>query len=147
MNNGFYFCPYLGFLVVLFCEFKDNRQYKLATLTVFAMLYLILMLLFTRAHYSIDIFGGLVFGHYFWIMGERVSVLIDFYLMNIPFHKRFPNFEKECFRCKNPINEWINVTFEASTDNKVDDNIEEHEEKEFTYSEIQVQNSASKYPQ
>ena len=94
VNNGFYFCPYLGFLVINFFEFKDNKHYKLAVATLTTMLCLILMLLFTRGHYSIDLFGGVVFGHYFWIMGERVSVVIDYIMMHIPFHKRFPNFPK-----------------------------------------------------
>lgn len=111
MRNNFYFCPYIGLLVINFCEFKDNKFYKLAIATGFTVVCLAMMLIFTRGHYSIDIFGGLIFGHYFWIMGERVSWIVDFALMSIPFHKRFPHFPRTCFNCKNSINEWINVSF------------------------------------
>lgn len=104
IQNNFFFCPFVGLLVINFCEFKDNKFYKLAIVTMFTLVCISLMLLFTRGYYSIDLFGGVLFGHYFWIMGERISWVIDFLLMNIPFHKRFPNFPKKCFNCKAAIN-------------------------------------------
>lgn len=35
------------------------------------------VLLTTRAHYSVDIFAGVVFGHYFWMLSDRISGFID----------------------------------------------------------------------
>lgn len=65
-----------------------------------------LMTVFCRAHYSIDIFGGYIFGHYFWMLAERWAWVIDYHMLKIPFHKRFPYFRRKCFKCKEPINQW-----------------------------------------
>ena len=75
------------------------------------------MLIFCRGHYSIDIFGGLLFGHYFWILAERWSWIIDYGLMRIPFHKRFPYFNNKCLACKTPINQW--ATINQASDKKI----------------------------
>lgn len=84
------------------------------------MFCLILLLIFTRGHYSIDIFGGLLFGHYFWIMSEKVAWIVDYLLFKIPFYQRSPYFPKSCFNCKNNINKWTNVTFEVCYDENGD---------------------------
>lgn len=73
------------------------------------MISVILTLMVTRGHYFIDTFIAVLFGHYFWMMAERVSWIVDFKLLSIPFHKRFPNFPKKCFKCKAPINKWTNI--------------------------------------
>ena len=64
------------------------------------------MLVFCRAHYSIDIFGGYIFGHYFWMLAEKWAWVIDYSMLKIPFHKRFPLFKRKCSSCKEPINQW-----------------------------------------
>jgi len=81
------------------------------------------MLIFTRGHYSIDIFGGFLFGHYLWLLAERFSYLIDYGLMRIPFHKRFPHFARQCGHCKSPINKWgtLMIELEAKRANMVYD--------------------------
>ena len=110
-QNSFYFCAYLGLCVINICEFYTNQYFKLAFFSVFVGFSLSLMLLFTRGHYFIDLFGAVFFGHYFWLMGERISWVIDYKLLRIPFHKRFPNFPRQCWYCKSPINSWINICF------------------------------------
>ena len=108
-KNSFYFCPYIGLCVINFCEFKDHKHTILAVTTMLTTFSLSLLLIFTRGHYSIDLFGGFLFGHYFWIMSGRMCYLIDSYLMKIPFHHRFPHFPKKCLVCKHSINEWADV--------------------------------------
>lgn len=44
-----------------------------------------------RAHYSIDMIAGVLFAHYFWIMAERHSFIIDWYIFRIPLAKRLSN--------------------------------------------------------
>ena len=99
-----------------------------------------LLLIFTRAHYSIDIFGGFLFGHYFWIMSERICWVIDYMLMRIPFHKRFPYFPKKCFNCKNSINEWAHADCEErikEMEGGIECNGKDTEEKnEFMYKRV-----------
>ena len=91
-SNNFFFCHYLGFLVIIMCEFKATDYIKLATATFITLAVASVWLIITRAHYSIDIMGGLLFGHYFWIMCERVSWIIDFEWFHSPFHLRHPEF-------------------------------------------------------
>lgn len=108
-QNDFYFCAYMALAMIHFCEFHANQYYKLASASVVFILCMFLLLIFTRAHYFIDVFCAIIFGHYFFNIAERLSYLIDSKLLNIPFHKRFPNFPQKCLYCKYPINEWTNV--------------------------------------
>ena len=110
--NSFYFSQYIGLGLINFLEFKDMKQRALSYAMALTLFCLTMMLIFTRGHYSIDIFGGFIFGHYFWMMAERVSWIIDYGLMKIPFHKRFPHFTTKCFACKAPINKWATILFE-----------------------------------
>jgi hypothetical protein len=65
-----------------------------------------------RGHYSIDIFGGIIMGHYIWLLAERYSFLIDVKVFRIPFHKRFPLFTKSCQNCQYPIDMWTDLQYE-----------------------------------
>ena len=48
----------------------------------------------TRAQYSIDIIGGLIFGHLFWILSDRYVYLFDYYLMGLPLALRLADYDK-----------------------------------------------------
>lgn len=104
--NSFYFSQYLALGVIHFFEFREQGYHKFKYAILLTLLAMTFMLIFCRAHYSIDIFGGYVFGHYFWMLAERWAWVIDYQLMKIPFHKRFPYFRRKCFNCKEPINQW-----------------------------------------
>jgi hypothetical protein len=104
--NTFYFSPVVGLSIINLCEFRMQRHLLLSYLQALVLLLLSLMLIFCRGHYFIDIFGGLVFGQYFWMFAERRAHLIDYGLLRIPFHKRFPYFDNQCGRCDRPINKW-----------------------------------------
>ena len=86
----------------------------MAYFSILAMVCQSTIIIFLRGYYMISVFASLVFGHYFWILAERVSWLIDVKLFNIPFHKRFPKFINKCGFCKYNINEWASIgeTFE-----------------------------------
>ena len=105
-RNDFFFCHSLGFMLIIFLEFKATGCIKLAFATMLTIIIGSLFLLITRATYSIDILGGLLFGHYFWILSERISWLLDFEWFHQPFHLRHPNFQDKCGRCMEPVNTW-----------------------------------------
>ena len=105
-RNDFFFCHSLGFMLIIFLEFKATGCIKLAFATMLTIIIGSLFLLITRATYSIDILGGLFFGHYFWILSERISWLLDFEWFHQPFHLRHPNFQDKCGRCMDPVNIW-----------------------------------------
>lgn len=102
--NTFYFSQFIALSMINLLEFGAQKQIALQIITAFATVGMSLMLVFCRGHYTIDIVGGLLFGHYFWGLAERNSWIIDFLLFKIPFHKRFPHFPTECWKCKAPIN-------------------------------------------
>lgn len=41
-----------------------------------------------RSHYTMDMISGVIFAHYLWIMSEKYSFLIDWYIFGIPLEKR-----------------------------------------------------------
>ena len=104
--NTFYFSQFLALGVINFCEFRVHQRYFLAYLQLTTVFLLSAMLIFCRGHYFIDIFGGLLLGHYLWMWAERRAWLIDWALFKIPFVLRYPCFESVCGLCKEPINQW-----------------------------------------
>ena len=104
MENNFFFCGHIGMAMICGCEFYSNKQYKMSVFSFFTMICQGALLTFLRGHYSIDIYIAAFFGHYFWLQAERVSYIIDYKILGIPFHKRFPSFIQKCGWCKYPIN-------------------------------------------
>ena len=92
--------------MIVFCEFRVMHRYVLSYLMAVTVIGLSTMLIFCRGHYFIDLFGGVIFGHYLWMFAERRAWLIDYLVMKIPFPKRFPFFDSKCGMCKEPINQW-----------------------------------------
>jgi hypothetical protein len=113
-RNDFFFCHYLGFLLIILLEFKETEQTRLAFATFTTILVASLLLLITRGQYSIDIFCGLLFAHYFWIQCKRISWILDFEWFRSPFHLRHPAFQSKCSKCMDPINEWAIIGSEQS---------------------------------
>jgi hypothetical protein len=116
MQNNFFFCGHVGLAMICGCEFFSGSNYKMAVFCFLTMICQSALLLFLRGHYSIDILIAIFFGHYFWLQAERISYLIDYKILGIPFHKRFPNFTQKCGWCKYPINQWINIGQEYKND-------------------------------
>ena len=44
-----------------------------------------------RSYYTIDMIAAVIFAHYFWIMSEKYSFVIDWYIFRIPLAKRLAN--------------------------------------------------------
>ena len=107
-------------MVVIFCEFKSIGCVKLAFGTMGTIIFCSIWLLITRGQYSIDIMSGILFGHYFWIMCERFSWILDFEWFRQPFHLRHPCFQSKCGRCLEPINQWALIGSEQSLSYELD---------------------------
>lgn len=90
--NSFYFSTYVAVTVVMLFEFRELGNDRLSISCIILTTLVSIMLVITRGHYSIDVFGGLLFGHYFWMQASWLCKHVDFRLFRIPFHKRFPNF-------------------------------------------------------
>ena len=109
-ENNFFFPAHLALAMIITSEFFSNGHYKTSMLSAFVMLVESFLALSLRGDYSIDIYIGIFFGHYFWLLSYRWSKYLDFNVLSIPFHKRFPLFSKQCGMCKGGINMWTQLS-------------------------------------
>jgi hypothetical protein len=65
-------------------ENYSRKSYKLAMLALFGTFFEFFVLLLTRTHYSIDLFAGLMFSHYYWILSGYIAKKVDVYLALSP---------------------------------------------------------------
>jgi len=49
------------------------------------------MMVSLRSHYTLDMLAAVIFAHYIFIMAERYSYLVDYYIFGIPLAKRIAN--------------------------------------------------------
>lgn len=49
------------------------------------------MMVALRSHYTLDMLAAVIFAHYIFIMAERYSYLVDYYIFGIPLAKRLAN--------------------------------------------------------
>jgi hypothetical protein len=49
------------------------------------------MMVALRSHYTLDMLAAVIFAHYIYIMSERYSYLVDYYIFGIPLSKRLSN--------------------------------------------------------
>lgn len=102
-TNDFFFSGHIGCCVINFFEYKSQGWYKFAAFSFITMIFQFSLMIFLRGHYVIDLISGIVFGHYFWLLAEKYSYLIDVKIFRIPFHKRFPSFSHACSKCQHPF--------------------------------------------
>lgn len=105
-TNDFFFSGHIGCCILCYCEFKAHGWYKFAYFSMGTMIFQFFLMIGLRGHYAIDLISGILFAHYFWLLAERYSYLLDVKLFHIPFQKRFPLFTKSCKACQYPINLW-----------------------------------------
>ena len=106
-TNDFFYSGHVSTAVISMMEYKATKQYYMASFSFVTMIMQVVLMVFLRGHYMIDLLSGLIFGHYFFIMAERVSYLVDVKLLGIPFFKRFPNFNTHCGGCKKSLPHYV----------------------------------------
>lgn len=80
MTQDFFFSGHVGFTTFCALENYSLHKFKLAALAAFSTFFEILVLVFTRAHYTIDLFTGIVIAHYCWIISGRIAKKLDPYI-------------------------------------------------------------------
>ena len=106
MSNNFHFTVHVALLLVIFQEFRSMKYFKTQLLTFVVLVTQSFLILCCRGAYSIDLFAALIFGHFFWVLGNQLSYWIDVRVFGLTFQERFPEFQKECTNCRYPINKW-----------------------------------------
>lgn len=83
--NDMHFTVWIALLVLVLREFWELHYYICTALTLVALVSQIFLVLALQGAYSIDVFGALVFGHFFWSVGYHYSYLIDVNVFGLVF--------------------------------------------------------------
>lgn len=73
-EDGFFYCKYLGYLVICSQEWGEQGKRWVKYMIMGACVYLVCLSLILRANYTIDLFTGVVFGIWFY---ERVGWYVE----------------------------------------------------------------------
>lgn len=75
-TSDYFFSGHTGTLMVLYLQSRKlNFPKYIQFYFLFTLVYMIIMLLVARVHYTIDIFGGLIFSLYFYrIVEDNLSI-------------------------------------------------------------------------
>jgi len=82
-GSDFFFSGHIGFCVVCGTEWKRNGKPLMVLFSVIAGVYTGLILLAYQVHYSIDIFVGLFFAHYCYLMIDSYKDKFDNFFIGI----------------------------------------------------------------
>ena len=100
LKNDFFLSGNIAFALISFLEFKQTyNSIVLATFSVITIVMQLFLAIGLRRGYSIDLFSGLVFAHYFWLLSEKYSYFIDVKLLRIPLSRRKLGFVQACENC------------------------------------------------
>ena len=68
----FFFSGHVANCALNAVEFWEEKWFKLSIYSILVMIQQVLMMIFLRSHYSIDMVSGAIFAHYIWIMADRL---------------------------------------------------------------------------
>lgn len=87
----FFYSGHIGICMLQYLEFDACGQRWWSIFSLFAMMSQIFMMIALRSHYTMDMMAAVIFAHYFWVMAEKYSYIIDWYIFGIPLSKRLAN--------------------------------------------------------
>lgn len=76
-TSDFFYSGHMGFIVINFFDNLHYRNYFLVGLASLSFVFEFIVLLFARVHYTIDLFAGVVMGHYCWILSANIAIWVD----------------------------------------------------------------------
>lgn len=97
----FFYSGHVGICILHHLEFKAIGWYTLSYFSIFVMFVQAFTMVALRSHYSVDMISGALFAHYIFILSERYSYLIDWYILGIPLDKRLAS-SNDHFSEENP---------------------------------------------
>ena len=71
-SGDFFYSGHVGLMLALSFEFYHYKLYWVSAITGVLNLFNAIILIVTRSHYTVDIVGGLIFSHYFYILAGYV---------------------------------------------------------------------------
>jgi len=81
-SSDFFFSGHVGFVTLCTSEWIKHKQYLVASILALGGLYTVFILLVYQAHYSIDIFTGMVVGSWIFLLVDKFKEDFDaFFIM------------------------------------------------------------------
>jgi len=101
-SNDFFYSGHVGTCFILVLETRAKRWYRFSYMCFFIMCNQWIMMMLIRTHYVIDMVTGMIVGHYFHMLAERMSFLVDVKFLRQ--HKTKPDrrerwYFKPCYNC------------------------------------------------
>jgi hypothetical protein len=82
-GSDFFFSGHIGFVTICAAEWKKNKSPLMVTILTIGGIYTGFILLAYKVHYSIDLFTGVTFAHYVYMMVDSNKEKIDSFLIGI----------------------------------------------------------------
>lgn len=87
-TQDFFYSGHVGICMIHFLEFYAVGWYWLSAYALVTLVMQVILMYALRSHYTVDMIAGIVFAHYFWILSEKYSYLVDWHIFRIPLEKR-----------------------------------------------------------
>jgi hypothetical protein len=85
-GSDFFFSGHIGFVTICALEWKKNKNPLVATILTIGGIYTGFILLTYKVHYSIDLFTGVTFAHYVYLMVDSYKEKIDSFLIGVYYY-------------------------------------------------------------
>ncbi len=100
--NDFFWSGHVGTCFLMFLEYRACGWKKLSYCCLFILINQWIMMTMVRTHYIMDLTAGLIFSHYFFLIGEYLSYYPDVVIFGILSEARGREFYKGCTKCGIP---------------------------------------------
>ncbi len=76
-TNDFFFSGHVGGALIASLEYRANGHFYIFLFGLFTMACQFFMMVCMRGHYSIDLFSGLIFGLFFFLIAVKIAPYVD----------------------------------------------------------------------
>lgn len=84
----FFYSGHVGICMINYLEFSAVGWRLWALFAIFVSGCQVFLMITLRSHYSIDLLAGFLFAHYMFLICEKYSYIIDWWIFRIPLSKR-----------------------------------------------------------
>jgi hypothetical protein len=94
-TNDFFFSGHIGFPIIAGMEFYYFGYVNMYYFCLMSSVFEALTMIFLRGHYSIDLFAGVIFAHYAFLISEKYSYLLDDSFISMKNHLKYETIEQK----------------------------------------------------
>ena len=92
----FFYSGHVGICVIHYMEYCAIGWRWMSYFTLFVLVSQFFLMTVLRSHYSIDMISGMIIAYWQFVMAEKYSYIVDWWIFGIPLYKRIqPNYTEE----------------------------------------------------